>query len=533
MNVTMPTTSPPADSAASVRWMVYLVLIAIAVGQMLGHLFAVNSTEFARLEDEKVKAAKAGTEKKLRAAGIEGEELAAKLKAREVEVRDKLRLQRPFLSANDRSRWNTVRSLVEQGTYAIDDIQSEPGWDTIDMVKHRDKHGEWHLYSSKPPLLATLYAGPYWVIHRTTGYTLGDHPYEIGRSLLVLFNVIPLVVYFFVLAKLVERYGRTDWGRIFAMAAATLGTFLNTFAVVLNNHIPGAICVAITLYAALRIWYDGRREFKYFAVAGFFGAMCVVNELPAAAFFAAVSVAMAICSMSRTLLAFVPAVAIVAAAYFGTNYIAHDSWRPPYMHRSDTDPDDDGYRYTYDRGARKNLPSYWNDPKGIDRGEPSQAVYTFNVLIGQHGIFSLTPVWLLSFVGMAMWCVRTKNPQMGLVETPLGKVIAEEWIDRRALALLALSVSIVCIAFFIMRPLEDRNYGGMTTGFRWVFFLAPIWIVTMLPAVDATAKSRGWRIFCAVLLAVSALSAAYPRNPWTLPWLRNFAMYMGWSELPP
>ena len=47
--------------------------------------------------------------------------------------------QRPFLSANDRSRWATVRALVEHGTYAIDDIVSQPNWDTIDMVKHDDQ----------------------------------------------------------------------------------------------------------------------------------------------------------------------------------------------------------------------------------------------------------------------------------------------------------------------------------------------------------------------------------------------------------
>ena len=47
------------------------------------------------------------------------------------------RKQRPFLSGNDRSRWDTIRALVEHGTYAIDDIVAEPNWDTIDMVQHR------------------------------------------------------------------------------------------------------------------------------------------------------------------------------------------------------------------------------------------------------------------------------------------------------------------------------------------------------------------------------------------------------------
>lgn len=522
------------DSHAALRSMVYLVLIAVAAGQMTGRIFAVNSTEFVKLEESKVKTEKAKTEKALRAEGIDGEELAERLARREAELRDKLRLQyqRPFLSANDRSRWDTIRALVENGTYAIDDIQSEPGWDTIDMVKHRDRDGQWRLYSSKPPLLATIYAAPYWVIHRTTGYTLGEYPYEIGRGLLVLFNVIPLVVYFVLLAGIVEQYGRTDWGRIFAMAAATLGTFLNTFAVVLNNHIPAAICVAATFYAALRIWYDGRREARYFVVAGFFAAMCVVNELPALAFFAAVAVAVLWKCPRQTFVAFAPAALVVAAAYFGTNYIAHDSWRPPYMHRSQTDPEDDWYRYTYDRGNRKDLVSYWTDPKGIDRGEPSREAYAFNVLVGQHGIFSLTPVWLLSFIGMGVWCFRRRDPHYGLVSTPTGQVVTQDAVDRRAIAVLVASVSVACIAFFIMRPQVDRNYGGMSSAFRWVFWLAPLWIVTMLPAADATARSRVWRIVLAVLLALSALSAAYPHNPWSLPWIRNFAMYMGWSALP-
>ena len=99
----------------------------------------------------------------------------------EARLRNELQLQRPFLSANDRSRWMTIRSLVEHGTYEIDAIVGQPTWDTIDMVQHRGRDGQLHLYSSKPPLLATMLAGEYWLIHRFSGATLRDHPYEIGR----------------------------------------------------------------------------------------------------------------------------------------------------------------------------------------------------------------------------------------------------------------------------------------------------------------------------------------------------------------
>ena len=44
------------------------------------------------------------------------------------------------------------------------------------------------------PLLAVLAAGPYWLLHRLTGWTLGDHPFELGRLLLVLYALVPLAV---------------------------------------------------------------------------------------------------------------------------------------------------------------------------------------------------------------------------------------------------------------------------------------------------------------------------------------------------
>src|SRR5262249_17883362 len=49
--------------------------------------------------------------------------------------------------------------------------------------------------------------------------------------------------------------------------------------------------------------------------------------------------------------------------------------------------------------------SYWQPKnlRGIDRGEASLLIYAFHVLIGHHGLFSLTPIWLLSVIGCVMW----------------------------------------------------------------------------------------------------------------------------------
>src|SRR6185295_1887327 len=97
-------------------------------------------------------------------------------------------------------------------------------------------------------------------------------------------------------------------------------------------------------------------------------------------------------------LGFVPAAAVVVVAFFATNYAAHQSLRPPYMHRSKTDATDNWYAYKYTLGGRERS-SYWLDPQGLDRGEPSKLTYAVHVLVGHHGVFSLTPVWLLSVWG--------------------------------------------------------------------------------------------------------------------------------------
>ncbi len=44
------------------------------------------------------------------------------------------------------------------------------------------------------------------------------------------------------------------------VAAATSATFLTTFAVSVNNHLPAALCAGATLWAATRILLDGERR---------------------------------------------------------------------------------------------------------------------------------------------------------------------------------------------------------------------------------------------------------------------------------
>jgi len=420
--------------------------------------------------------------------------------------------QTPFLSANDRSRWATIRALGDEGTYVLDTIIFDKkgnrvrGWHTIDLVRHAGANGKEHYYSSKPTLLTTLLAGEYWLIKKITGATLAEQPGYVSRLMLVLTNVLPMAAALFFLAQLVDRFGTTDWGCVFAVASACFATFLTTFSVTLNNHTIAAISLIVGIAVTLPIFADERRDWCRFALAGFCFGFLAANELPALSLLVFAGIGLAWQSLPRTLIAFLPAVLAVAAAALLTNYIAHGDWRTPYAHRS---PGDNWYDYPG---------SYWlpQAVRGIDVGEPSPVVYAFNCLVGHHGLFSLTPIWLLSAAGCFIWLRRGGT---GVSPVP----------SSRLVAVTTLVTTLVILAFYLSRPQLDRNYGGGTCCLRWLIWLTPLWLLTMLPAVDWLGKSRFGRAFAIVLLAISVFSASYAAdNPWSHPWIFDYWQSMGW-----
>jgi hypothetical protein len=319
--------------------------------------------------------------------------------------------------------------------------------------------------------------------------------------MLLVTNLLPLALYYWLLVGLIERWGQTDWGKILAVAAASWGTYLTTFVVTLNNHLPAAICTLIALHVFISIWYDDERRARYFFIAGLAAALAAANELPALSLVGLLGLALLWKDWWRTLCFGLPPVVLVAAAFFGTNFVAHDTWIPPYAQR---DPDNNWYDYEG---------SHWRPENrtGIDRGEPSRPIYAAHSLVGHHGVFSLTPMWCLSMVGILLLMRGDRETSMP------------------ALAIGIAVLSIVCMTFYLLRPEIDRKYGGVCSGFRWMFWFTPLWLFTMLPALDGMADFRARRCLAYSCLAVSVFSASYPSaNPWQHPWPYEVLQYVGW-----
>ena len=530
-----------------------------------------------------------------------------------------------FLSANDRSRWATVAALGERGTYAIDQqiaitnpvYRNRRPWDSIDKVRHIGRDGKQHYYSSKPPLLATVVAGLYRLVSMASGMTLTDQPIYMARILLALVNLPLLALFLATTIASMDRLVRSDWAATVSAAACCFATMLFPFVVSLNNHLPAAAATAMVMWLYIRAASDGATRARgeldldssladasghdlpmnrpkaqlqdvesesplrgtpvnhrigpsWAVLAGVAAAMAAANELPALSMFVFWLLLFAWLDRAA-IVPFAAGAVIVAAAFFGTNWIAHQSLRPPYAHRGNgnligeftslsevpgdgfntqirgllvdggledsasslsVDASDETGRWVVRSGERQfallndgdrwqlrhwddwyEYPgTYWKEGtrRGVDRGESSRLTYLFHMTFGHHGLFSLTPIWLMMPIGLLV----------GMLADPPA-------MKRYNTAVLV--ASLVCFLFYLNRPLIDRNYGGVSICFRWLLWFAPLWLVAIAGVIDRSEAGRAKSALVLVLLACSIFSVfASLQTPWQSPWLYQFWSFLGW-----
>ena len=496
----------------------------------------------------------------------------------------------PFLSANDRSRWCAIAALTEDGKWEIDritELLDSKGkskiWNSIDIVRHRGADGKEHFYSSKPPLLTAMVALVCKPVTMLFGKKLTEEPFLVGRTIMILVNVLPLAVWWIWLTYWLSKNVSNDWSRFILLNMALWGTFLTTFVATLNNHLHGALFFSLSiglLWQIIHAYQLGQQKsWSTWVGCGVSTALVVACELPALAWAAAACLILLAVDWRKLMLGYGIGAAAVASAFLATNYWAHQDLRPPYSHRGvgsliATIPKETataespnitsvieqanqhGYAFTdkstiiparltdvlqfIDEAAGQRLAiksskdnwsiyhwddwydfpkSYWlpGNKKGVDRGEPSRGLYALHFMVGHHGIFSLTPFWLMGIAGAFIW-IRSQRSR-------------SDWKDflvsEAGVALAFSAVSLACFIFYMTRVIEDRNYGGVSSGFRWVFWLAPAWLWLSVPAIERASRSSLLRKLTGLLLLISIFSATIPwPNPWTHPWPYRAAMWL-------
>jgi hypothetical protein len=90
---------------------------------------------------------------------------------------------------------------------------------------------------------------------------------------------------------------------------------------------------------------------------------------------------------------------------------------------------------------------------------------------------------------------------------------------------MTLVISLVLLGFYLVK---SNNYGGMTSCLRWLLWLAPLWLIAMLPLADEVGKRPWSRRFAYLGLGIAVFSATYSAwNPWRHPWLYDLLEKLG------
>ena len=444
----------------------------------------------------------------------------------------------PMYSSNDRSRWATIRALVDEHTYAIgrriypdgqnpksyrdEGIVWEPQYRSLDIVlrplgENATGPQTREFYSSKPPLMPTVLAGEYWLLKKWFHWDIVRDRWLVIPTIVFTLNVIPFMIYLVLLARLIDGSGKSDFGKLLAFITAAMGTYVLTFSGTLNNHTPAACCVLFAAYPLLRAIQAGRDMTPAGYIAcGFFAALAATFDLPAAAFLAALGLPLLIARPKPTLLYFTPAAIVPIAALLACNYAALGTVLPAYSEFGGP-----WYNFEGSHWAKRGTP----EGRGIDFNHEPTSVYAFHLLFGHHGWFSLTPVWLLAFAGLVGVGIRSAAD----IRKMFGRQEGTTGWTLPVFAAMTLVVSAVVFGFYLTR-IDSYNYGGFTSGPRWLFWLIPLWVIAVVPAADWLAGSRVGRLLCAVLLAFSVLSVFYPVNPWRHPWILNLMEFTGFKR---
>lgn len=379
-------------------------------------------------------------------------------------------------SWNDIARVAAIESLVERGTWAIDD---SPWFEqTQDKVFFAD-----HYYSDKLPLLSWAGAGAYSILRGGAGMSLAaDCTARFGCAYYFL-TLLFIGVLAAVLIWLVFQFGWRESRSLLVAAVLTvavgLGTMILPYSLVLNHHLPAAV----SLFAAFLL-LTGRREPSGFLIGlvGFLSALAVVLD-PLAGIFAAALVVCAVLRYRRRAVLLIPGGLLPLLVTAALDYQAIGTPVPAYL-----------------------IPGGYAFPGSVfpatvgGNGTPDDLPqYAFKMFLGAQGLFAYNPLLFFGLAGIVIAALTRSNPL------------------RREAIVFGLAV----IALGVYLATRTGNLGGEAYGERWYVQAVPIVMAfsVFCPPLARVPKYPWVRWLTVPLFGVLLLVSVYSsyqgsRNPW-------------------
>lgn len=377
-------------------------------------------------------------------------------------------------NANTGSRFATIEALVDHGTFYIDRTHYVKG--TIDKVKLHDR-----FLSSKPPLLPTYGAGVYWLHKKLTGQTIGEHEHTVVPVVTLASGWLSHLIVLFYFVRLAKLLLRRDLAIIAAVAAVAFAYLGVGYATTLNNHSVAAALAVAGVYYGFRIGRGDDVRTRHWILAGLILGFLPGIDVPSTLTTGCIGLYLFHHDRKKALLLFGPALLPGIATHLALTYVASEGFVPVYSRRE-----------LYDYPG-----SYWLRERGIDALREPKHIYLFNLLLGHHGLFSMTPLFVFSAY-------------------ELGHVIRR----RTGLLLEALVVVAIIVGFIAFYVVESHNYGGWCVGMRWLIPGMPLLMLFFGVWVDRVNLGRlSWVVVLAAFSVsqfntLDALSGPFQFSKW-------------------
>lgn len=380
------------------------------------------------------------------------------------------------VSWNDIARVAAIESLVERGTWAIDDSP----WfaQTQDKVFLNGK-----FYSDKLPLLSWAAAGVYRLVRQGLNFSLA--PDCAARAagcayylLTMLFMGVPASVLILLMFDFARQQNLPLWGAVLATLALGFGTMVLPYSMVLNHHLSAAASLFAAFYLLVT---HANRDKRWIAGIGFFSALAVTLDPLSGIFALALFVLTIMRFRSR-------------AAFFVLGAL------PPLLLTAWLDWQMAGTiipLYLIPGGY--DFPGSQFPPTIGGNGTPDDlAQYAFKMFLGAQGLYAYNPILIFALVGLVIVVLHRTHPL---------------WRE-------ALVAGIAFVLLSLYLATRTGNLGGVAYGERWFVHAIPLVMAFLLFAPPfATAPNPIWRWVTAPLFAIVLIASLYSsyqgvQNPW-------------------
>ncbi|MBI3846422.1 MAG: hypothetical protein HY292_17475 [Planctomycetes bacterium] len=360
---------------------------------------------------------------------------------------------------SESSRFALVESLVERGTFAIDDSTFA---DTVDRARIGN-----HWYSDKPPLLSVVSAPVYALLH-ACGLSFRETPRTTIYLMSLLVSGASLAFLALLFFRALPNLGVDGADRWLQTAGAAFGTLAFAFATTFSNHAVSALA----LFAGAVSFLD-RAAFR----AGLFLGAAAAIEIPVGGLFLAVLGIVLVVESAherrwQRLATFVIGGAIPIAATAALGLLAYGDPRPAYLIP-------EAFRF---EGSLHTGSGF----AGIS-GAPARLAYAVHALVGNRGLFVHSPVVVLVVPAVVILAMRRDEPH------------------RRDRLVLAVSA----VATIVFHLLQTSDGGGWAWGFRFFTAISPLLLFVAAPFL-----ARARAAFVALLVPSVLLALLGATDPW-------------------